>query len=62
MTNRIKNSATTDDSNVTSKPDLNHEYENRLENHRKEVRNHVVDAQKQMSSQATAGVFDENQS
>lgn len=56
MTNQINENST------TNKADFTYENENKLGNRKKEGRNHVVDAQKQMSSQATAGVFDEEQS
>ena len=55
MTNHINENST------IYKAGLTRENENKLENRKKEVRNHVVDAQKQMSSQETAGIFEEDQ-
>lgn len=57
MKNRIQENST----KVLPNAMLNDEIQNRLEKSKKEGRNHVADAQKQMSSQATVGVFDENQ-
>ncbi|MBB6444363.1 hypothetical protein [Bacillus benzoevorans] len=62
MTKRVKGTSTTEQANAISSAEWNNEYQNKLEKRSKEVRNHVVEAQKQMSLQATAGVFDENQS
>ncbi len=56
-----RKNSTTVYSNNASKAGLNIENQERLEYRKNEVRNHVVDAQKQISSQETAGVFEEDQ-